>query len=328
MTGVALVTGAAGQDGSYLLERLVAEGYAVHAVVRQSDQPAVAKLNGIRVHEVDLADQDGLHAVVAAAAPTEIYHLGGMSSVAQSWTDPVLAGEVTGMSAVVLLQAAQRLQERTGRGVHFLQASSAEIFGEPEHVPQDERTPIRPVSPYGAAKAFAQHTVDVYRGHGLAASSVILYNHESPRRPTTFVTRKISSTVAAIARTGRGQLALGNLDAQRDWGWAPDYVDAMVRACRAESSGNYVIATGVAHSVRDFVATAFDRVGISDWERHVVVDPRFFRPTDPSLLVGDSTLARSTLGWQPTRDFAGVVSAMVDHDVALLEGSPGDLREH
>jgi GDPmannose 4,6-dehydratase len=200
--------------------------------------------------------------------------------------------------------------------VRFVQASSAEIFGEPDRSPQDESTPVRPVNPYGAAKAYAHLMVDVYRRRELRAVSAILYNHESPRRPGQFVTRKITSTVAAIARGRADVLALGNLDARRDWGWAPDYVDAMVRAARADIARDYVVATGVGRSVRDFVAAAFARAGISDWEPLVVVDPEFVRPADPTELVGDATLARTALGWSPSVEFDEIVGRMVDADLA------------
>ena len=202
-----------------------------------------------------------------------------------------------------LLLATLQVQDKLGRPVRFVQASSAEIFGQPDRSPQDERTPLRPVNPYGAAKAYAHLMVDVYRRRDLHAVSAILYNHESPHRPPEFVTRKITSTVAAIAHGRADRLALGNLDARRDWGWAPDYVDALVRAVRADTARDYVIATGVSHSVRDFVAAAFTRAGISDWEQLVTVDPEFVRPADPTELVGDASLARTTLGWQPTVDF-------------------------
>ncbi|MFN8045900.1 MAG: GDP-mannose 4,6-dehydratase [Dermatophilaceae bacterium] len=311
---VALVTGAAGQDGSYLTERLVADGYAVHAVVRS---PVVAT-DGVSIHEVDLTDHDGLRRLVLGTAPDEVYNLGGISSVAQSWSEPVRTAEVSGVAVLAILQACLELQQSLGRPVRLLQASSAEIFGEPTDSPQTEATPIRPVSPYGAAKALAHHAVHVYRAHGLHASTAILYNHESPRRPTTFVTRKITRTVASIAAGSSDSLRLGNLDARRDWGWAPDYVDAMVRAIRHDRSDDYIVATGHAHSVRDFVAIAFAHVGIDDWERHVVVDPGLFRPADPTLLVGDPGHARRTLGWTTSHDFQALVQAMVDHDVALL----------
>lgn len=309
---VALVTGATGQDGGYLVERLLAEGHEVHGLVRREDLGG-ALPEGLVVHELDLgARADDLGALVDRVSPDELYNLGGISSVAHSWADPVLTARVSGVAAVVLLDSARRLQERRGREVRVLQPSSAEIFGEPAVSPQDEDTPIRPVSPYGATKAFAHHLASLERSRGLFTASVILYNHESPRRPPTFVTRKITSTVAAIAAGTADRLALGNLDARRDWGWAPDYVDAMVRALRHDDPGDYVVATGEAHSVRDFVAAAFAHVGIEDWEHHVVVDPAFLRPADPSLLVGDATRARTRLGWAPTVTFDALVGLMVD----------------
>ena len=219
------------------------------------------------------------------------------------------------LAAAGLLESAMLTQEKHGRPVRFVQASSAEIFGQPDRSPQTESTPIRPVNPYGAAKAYAHLMVDVYRRRDLHAVSLILYNHESPRRPEQFVTRKITSTVAAIAQGRADHLALGNLDARRDWGWAPDYVDAMVRAARAEQARDYVIATGVGHSVRDFVGAAFTRAGIAEWEPLVVVDPAFVRPADPTELVGDATLARAALDWSPTVDFDEIVGRMVDADL-------------
>ncbi len=200
--------------------------------------------------------------------------------------------------------------------MRFLQASSAEIFGEPDHAPQDERTPIRPVNPYGAAKAFAHHACRVARARDLHAATVILYNHESPLRPRHFVTRRITSTVAAIARGDAERLVLGNLEARRDWGWAPDYVDAMVRATRADQPDDFVVATGVAHSVRDFVAAAFSHAGIEDWERLVEVDPALVRPADATQLVGDATRAATRLGWRPSVTFPEVVARMVEADLA------------
>lgn len=318
----AVVTGAAGQDGSYLIERLLAEGYAVHAFVRSSERAMIGAHDTLTIHEVDLLEHERLGGLLADLEPTEVYNLGGLSSVAQSWSDPVLAAEVSGVAVVSLLRQCLDLQERLGRPVRFLQASSAEMFGEPAETPQSESTSVRPVSPYGAAKALAHHSVGVFRGHGLCASSVILYNHESPRRPTSFVTRKITAGVARIAHEGHGTLSLGNLEARRDWGWAPDYVDAMVRAARSQSPDDYVIATGETHSVREFVSAAFEHVGIGDWAGLVTVDPAFFRPVDPSILVGDSSKARHQLGWSPTHSFDDVVRAMVNHDVELLRQGP------
>lgn len=319
----ALVTGATGQDGSYLVEQLVAEGSQVHALVRREESGAGADAipAGVHQHFADLTESVAVQALVAEVQPTEIYNLGGLSSVALSWQEPELTAQVTGVAVGTLLRAAYELQERTGDRVRFVQASSAEIFGWATQVPQDERTPIAPVTPYGAAKAYAHHLVGVYRARGLAAASCILYNHESPRRPETFVTRKITAGAARIAAGRQQELALGNLDARRDWGWAPDYVAAMVLAARDESARDYVIATGVAHSVRDFVAAAFQAAGIGDWERHVVLDPRFARPSDAPEQRGDPSRARELLGWSPSATFEDVVRRMVDNDLARVSGA-------
>ena len=318
-TRTPLVTGASGPDGSYLLERLLPGGYAVHGLIRPQDvsdrlDPALT------VHEVDLGDHAAVRALVSDVAPDAIVNLGGVSSVATSWRHPELTARVSGQAVLVMLDAALGVQERDGRQVRFLQASSAEIFGEPDTSPQDEHTPIRPLSPYGAAKAFAHHCVGVYRHRDLFAVNCILYNHESPRRPTTFVTRKITAGAARIAREG-GELHLGNLDPRRDWGWAPDYVDAMVRALHHDEAGDYVVATGEDHSVADFVAAAFAKVGIDDWQKHVRLDPRFVRPADASLLVGDASHAREALGWAPTVSFDELVGRMVQADVDGGEAS-------
>jgi GDPmannose 4,6-dehydratase len=315
VTRTAFVTGVAGQDGGYLAERLLADGVEVHALVLPHDS---AVPDGVVAHEGDLCDVEATRALLLELAPDEVYNLAAVSSVAQSWEWPDLAALVNGSAAVALLESAYRVQEKAGRPVAFVQASSAEIFGQPPTSPQDETTPVHPLNPYGAAKAYAHLMVDVYRTRGLHASSLVLYNHESPRRPAHFVTRKITSTVAAIARGRAYRLALGNLDARRDWGWAPDYVAAMVGAARAEVAADFVVATGTAHSVRDFVAAAFDRVGIAEWEHLVTVDPAYVRPADPTELVGDASRARAALGWAPTVGFAEIVGRMVDADLALL----------
>ena len=317
------VTGATGQDGSYLVEQLVAEGAEVHALVRDgSHGPGETALPAeVHQHVGDLADGPGLEAVVADVAPDEIYNLGGISSVPLSWQEPGLTAQVSGVAAGHLLKAAYEHQERSGHAVRVVQASSAEIFGRTSRVPQDETTPLRPLTPYGAAKAYAHHLVGVWRARGLHASSCILYNHESPRRPETFVTRKITLGAARIARGVQDELAMGNLDARRDWGWAPDYVRAMVLAARDDVARDYVIATGVSHSVRDFVAAAFQAAGVDDWQEHVTLDPRFARPSDAPELVGDSTRARTMLDWSPTVSFEELVARMVEHDLSLLESS-------
>lgn len=323
------MTGATGQDGSYLCEMLAASGAEVHALVRPvapgEVEPGLAELQeavpGLVIHHADLADADGLAAVVAQVAPDEIFNLAGISSVAYSWRAPLETGIVSGMAVATLLDAGWQLQERSGRPVRFVQASSAEIFGDAQQVPQDESTPIRPLTPYGAAKAYAHHMVGVYRARGMHAATVILYNHESPRRPTTFVTRKITQGAARIAAGLDRTLTLGALDVRRDWGWAPDYVRAALAVIRADVADDFVVATGAAHTVQDFVEVAFARAGIPDWAEYVRTDPQFVRPTETAIQLGDATKLRTTLGWEPTKDFAGVVRAMVDHDVELLAGA-------
>lgn len=320
---VALITGITGQDGGYLAEQLLAEGTAVHGLVRPGDTVAVDELTGrspgVALYEVDLAETDRLAGLVAEIEPDEIYNLAGISSVAYSWEHPVLTAQLSGVAAVAMLEAAWRQQEKVGRRVGFVQASSAEIFGNADESPQTELTPVAPVSPYGAAKAYAHHMTGIYRDRGLASSACILFNHESPRRPETFVTRKITATAARIRIEGAGVIRLGNLDARRDWGWAPDYVDAMVRAARTETPADFVVATGESHTVAEFAEAALRRAGIGDsWRDHVEVDPAFFRPIDAIAMVGDASKARRALGWAPTVPFEEVVGRMVDHDLELL----------
>ncbi|MDX6219820.1 MAG: GDPmannose 4,6-dehydratase [Frankiales bacterium] len=313
----ALVTGITGQDGGYLAERLVSDGYEVHGLVHDGD-PAVDDLvvrcPSVTLHRGDLQSGPSLASAVAAADPHEIYNLAGISSVAFSWEQPVLTADITALGAARLLDEARLLQERRGREVRFVQASSGEIFGNAVGV-QDESTPLAPTSPYGAAKAYAHQLCRLYRSVGVFASSMVLFNHESPRRPPTFVTRKITQTVARIAQGLETELVLGNLDARRDWGWAPDYVDAMVRAARASEADDFVVATGEAHSVREFALAAFARVGINGGADRIRVDPSLARPGDPPVLVGDATRARAVLGWEPTITFEELVGRMVDADL-------------
>jgi len=320
-----LITGVTGQDGGYLVEQMLAEGAEVHGLVHYGDGATAAfaaTYPQVQLHPGDLADHAGLARLADEVMPDELYNFAGISSVAFSWLQPILTAELSGVAAAVLMRSALDLQERTGRRVACVQASSSEIFGQAAVSPQDETTPIQPVSPYGAAKAYAHHMARVYRGRGLHVTGCILFNHESPRRPETFVTRKITAAAARIARDGGGTIRLGNLDARRDWGWAPDYVDAMVRAARHHTADDFVIATGTTHTVAEFAAAALRRVGLGDaWRDHVEVDEALLRPLDATVMVGDAGKAQRELGWEPSVDFEEIVGRMVDHDVALLNGA-------
>jgi GDPmannose 4,6-dehydratase len=315
----ALITGITGQTGSYLCEQLLDAGWRVVGMVRDADdlEPVLHERSpkAELVHG-DLADQASLRTVVDSVQPDAIFNLGGISSVAQSWEQPDATARITGGGAASLLGLAWQLQLDTGRPVSFVQASSAEMFGNSIDRPQTEQSRIQPLNPYGAAKAWAHHLVGAYREAGLAASSCILYNHESPRRPEGFVTRKITAGAARIALGLETHISLGNVDAERDWGWAPDYARALSLA--STNPGDYIIATGVAHTVRDFVIAAFNAAGIDDWERHIRVDPRFVRPTDAQALVGDASHAKTALGWAPTVDFDQIVRRMVEADLAAF----------
>lgn len=315
----AFITGVTGQDGSYLAERLLREGWGVHALVRSTQDAGEEPLeSGVTSHVGDLGDPQSVARIIADVEPDVVYNLAGISSVALSWQEPELTSRVTGTSVAAMLEASWKLQEKLGRPVRFLQASSSEIFGAAVERPQTEATPLRPVSPYGAAKAYAHHVVGVYRGRGMLTSAAILYNHESPRRPETFVTRKITAAAASISLGLTDSVSLGNLDARRDWGWAPDYVDAMVRIASAEVADDFIVATGEAHTVREFVEAAFAAAGIDDWEQFVKIDPRFNRPVDAPEMVGDATKLRTTLDWAPTVSFADLVGQMVENDVRIL----------
>ena len=313
----ALITGITGQTGSFLAEELAGLGWEVHGVVRPTDshREALGEIApAARLHEGDLEDLDGLAALIDRVQPTTVFNLGGLSSVGQSWQDPLATARITGLPIAGILEAALRLQDRTGAPVGVVQASSAEIFGNAEHAPQNESTPLRPTNPYGAAKTFAHVLTGVYRERGLSAASCILYNHESPRRPPTFVTRKITRAAARIRLGLQSTVTLGNLDARRDWGWAPDYARALAAA--ASKPGDYVIATGVSHTVRDFVAAAFAAAEVPDWESRIEVDPALIRAGDAAEQVGDASKARRELGWAPTKGFTEIVAAMVEADLA------------
>lgn len=312
-----LITGVTGQDGWYLSDLLHEQGHEVFGLVTAGDAaplpPDVIALPG------DLGDAASLAAALDAARPDEIYNLAAISSVVGSWRDPARVADINGVGVVRLLDAARTRAERTGDPMHIVQASSAEIFGD-SPPPQHEQTVIRPTTPYGAAKAFAHLAVGVYRSTGLAASSAIFYNHESPRRRQEFVTRKITSAVARISGGSDERLVLGNLDVRRDWGHARDYMRAMMMIAGRDEPADFVIASGVSRSVRDFVAAAFGYVGIEDWERYVSIDPALVRPRETLEKRGDPTRARQVLGWTPEVSFEGLVAAMVDADLPLTRG--------
>lgn len=313
----ALITGAAGQDGTYLAELLLERGYEVFGIpgpdLERYRAWTADKGGALMVVEADMRDAGSLSAAVEASKPDEVYNLAALSSVAASWEQPELYADINGIGALRMLRAVAA----HAPGARFVQASSAEIFGDPNHVPQDEDTPIRPINPYGAAKAFAHFTVTSMRTRGMHASNAIMYNHESPRRPVDYVSAKIARAVADI-RLGRAEkLTLGNVDAVRDWGFAGDYVEALTRIAAADEPGDYVVATGVGRTVRDFAEAAFAHVGL-EYDRYVEIDASLYRPTDVTAEVGDATRIRERLGWTPTTTFEAMVGAMVDEQAARL----------
>ena len=321
----ALITGVTGQDGSYLAEFLLTKGYEVHGLVRRSSSFNTERLDpiyrdphesGVRffMHYSDLSDSGSLVNQIRDLHPTEIYHLGAQSHVKVSFEIPEYTSDTTGLGTVRILEAIRA----SGIQTRFYQASSSEMFGSAP-APQNEKTPFHPRSPYGVAKLFSYWmTVNYREAHGLHASNGILFNHESPRRGETFVTRKITRAVARIKAGMQEKLYLGNLDAKRDWGYAPEYVEAMWLMLQQDDPSDLVIATGEAHSVREFCEVAFGRVDL-DWERYVEVDPNYYRPAEVDHLLGDASRAESVLGWKPRTSFTELVELMVDADVALLD---------
>jgi GDPmannose 4,6-dehydratase len=317
----ALITGIAGQDGSYLAELLLDEGYEVFGVVRRPTSEPYPNLGGIRERveliQADLLDQLALVDALKTTAPHEVYNLAAPSFVPASWRQPVVTAEFAAVGATALLEAIRHVDP----GIRFYQASSSEIFGEPLEVPQTEETPLSPLTPYGIAKAYAHFITRSYRRrYGLFACSGILYNHESPRRPLDFVPRKIANAAAAIALGLEGELWLGDLDARRDWGYAGDYVRAMWLMLQQDDAEDYVVATGVSHTVKELVETAFGHVEL-DWTEYVHIDESLRRGrAELHDLVGDSAKARDRLGWMPSIDFPGLVRLLVDADRSRLAG--------
>ena len=314
----ALITGVSGQDGSYLAELLLDKGYEVWGIVRRLSAENYERIDHIldRIHLVqgDLLDQSSLASALVQAEPDEVYNLAAQSFVPTSWTQPVLTAEFTSVGVTRLLEAIRTVNPR----IRFYQASSSEMYGKVRAVPQDEDTPFYPRSPYGVAKVYGHFiTVNYRESYDMHCTSGILFNHESPRRGIEFVTRKVSDGVARIKLGLQTELAMGNLDAQRDWGFAGDYVDAMWRMLQQDDADDYVIATGETHSVERLVEVAFAHVGL-DWHDHVVLDDRFVRPAEVDLLIGDRSKAEARLGWTPTVSFEQLVHMMVDADLERL----------
>jgi GDPmannose 4,6-dehydratase len=318
----ALIIGIAGQDGSYLSELLLSEGYEVYGVVRQAVSTRFENLDAFRssldLFQADVLDELTLVDVLSTCRPHEVYNLAAPSFVPMSWRQPVITAEFAAVGCTALLEAIRRVDEE----IRFYQASSSEIFGEPREVPQNEDTPLSPVTPYGVAKAYAHFITRSYRRrYGLHASSGILYNHESPRRPLEFVTRKVAHAAAAVSLGLETEVALGSLDARRDWGYAGDYVRAMWLMLQQEEGGEYVIASGKSHSVEDLVERAFSYVGL-DWREHIRQDDTLVRgKAELHDLVGDPSRTHERLGWRPSLDFDELVQLLVDADLERLKAS-------
>lgn len=317
----ALITGVTGQDGSYLAELLLEKGYEVFGMTRRASTENVERIahltERIQLVQGDLLDPPSLVAALQTSEPHEVYNLAAQSFVPTSWNQPVLTAEFTGIGVTRMLEAVRAVDPQ----IRFYQASSSEMFGKVREVPQSEETPFYPRSPYGVAKTYGHYiTVNYRESFGLFAVSGILFNHESPRRGLEFVTRKISDGVARIKLGLADELVLGNLDAERDWGFAGDYVEAMWLMLQQEEPVDYVVATGETHSVREFVDLAFERVGLEP-DRHVRTDPKFLRPAEVDRLVGDATKARRELGWEPRHSFRELVDMMVDADLGRLSAA-------
>jgi GDPmannose 4,6-dehydratase len=319
----ALITGITGQDGSYLAEFLLEQGYHVCGMVRRASTETLERIDQLRgqiqLVQGDLLDQNSIVQILDAVRPDEVYNLAAQSFVPTSWRQPVLTAEFTALGVTRMLDGVRQVCP----GARFYQASSSEMFGKVRETPQRETTPFHPRSPYGVAKAYGHYiTVNYRESYGLFACSGILFNHESPRRGLEFVTRKITNGVARIALGLDQELRLGNLEARRDWGFAGDYVRAMWLMLQQDRADDYVIGTGVAYRVEDFVRIAFGHVGL-DWQRYVVVDPEFYRPAEVDLLLADPSKAAQVLRWQPQVSFEELVTRMVDADLARLSAKSG-----
>jgi GDPmannose 4,6-dehydratase len=322
MSKRAIITGITGQDGSYLAELLVSKGYEVTGVVRRSSAPNLGRiehiLDRVTLRPADLLDQFSIHRLVEEIRPHEFYNLAAMSYVPASWDQPLLTADFNSLGITRVLESIRHVDA----GIRIYQASSSEMYGKVREVPQSELTPFYPRSPYGVSKVFGHYiTVNYRESFGMFAVSGILFNHESPRRGLEFVTRKVTDGVARVKLGLAKKLLLGNLDAKRDWGFAGDYVRAMWLMLQQDKPDDFVIATGQAHSVRDLVELAFSHVGL-DWQQHVETDPRFLRPAEVDLLIGDASKARERLEWQPEVDFATLVRMMVDADLERLRAHP------
>jgi GDPmannose 4,6-dehydratase len=322
MSKRAFITGITGQDGSYLAELLLEKGYEVHGMVRRASTEKFERIDHLKhkvtLHQADLLDHRSMVDALRQAKPDEIYNLAAMSFVGTSWVQPVLTAEFTGVGVTRLLEA----MRESAPDARFYQASSSEMFGKVKEVPQTEDTPFHPRSPYGVAKVYGHYITLNYReSYDLHMSSGILFNHESPRRGLEFVTRKITWHAANIKLGNLKELALGNLDSERDWGYAKDYVEGMWRMLQQDEPDDYVLATGKTQSVQKCVEVAFDEVGLK-WEDYVRIDPAFVRPAEVDLLIGDPSKAKEKLGWEPTTNFEDLIRLMVRADLALLKGEP------
>jgi GDPmannose 4,6-dehydratase len=320
----ALITGITGQDGLYLAELLLAKGYDVHGLIRGQNNPKLdlvqRLLPDVRLHTGDLTDMASLIRALRDSDPDEVYNLGAVSFVAYSWENAALTTDVTAKGVLNMLEAVRLHAGDDPTRVRFYQASSSEMFGKVQEVPQRESTLLWPRSPYGVAKVFGHYmTINYRESYGMHASSGILFNHESPRRGPEFVTRKISEAVARIKLGLQDHIVLGNLDAERDWGFAGDYVEAMWLMLQQEQADDYVVATGETHSIKDFLDAAFAHIGIDDWSGHVRQDERFMRPAEVDQLIGDASKARDVLGWKPKVSFEELVAMMVDADLQATQ---------